>query len=91
MSVEVSFASFLTKLVEGNKVLNFGPGKLSEILDEIAKQYPVFKKEIFDNQGNLKRHVSLFINDTDYRKLSGIETFVEDNQKIKIYMALFGG
>ncbi|MEI7616070.1 MAG: hypothetical protein WCJ54_05085 [Actinomycetota bacterium] len=91
MSVEVVFASFLTKLVEGNKFLICEPGKLSDILEEIANQYPVFKREIFDSQGNLKGHVSLFINDKDYRKLSGINTIVGNNQKIKIYMALVGG
>jgi sulfur-carrier protein len=91
VSVEVIFTNFLTKLVDGEKILYYNPGKLSEILEEIAEQYPIFKREVFDKNGNLKSHLSLFINDKDYRKLSGIDTFVKDNQKIKIYMALVGG
>ena len=91
MSVEVIFTNFLTKLVDGKKILYCNPGKLSEILEEIAKQYPIFKREVFDKQGNLKSHVSLFINEKDYKKLLGIDTFVKDNQVIKIYMALVGG
>jgi hypothetical protein len=91
VSVEVIFTSFLTKLVDGEKTLYYNPGKLSGILGEIAEQYPIFKREVFDKNGNLKSHLILFINDKDYRKLSGIDTFVKDNQKIKIYMALVGG
>ena len=91
MSVEVIFTNFLVKLVNGRKKLNYNPGKLSEILKEIGMQYPLFKKEVFDIDGNLKDHILLFIDDKNYRELSGIDTTIKDNQKIKIYLIPMGG
>ena len=91
MSVEVIFTSFVTKFVKGKKVLNYEPGKISDILEDISGKYPIFKKEVFDENGNLKSYVYIFIDGKDINKLSGKDTLVKDKQKIKIFMALMGG
>lgn len=91
MSVEVCFTSFVTKFVEGKKVLDCKAGKASDILEDISKKYSVFKKELFDKNGNLKSYVFISVDGKNIKDLSGLDTLVKDKQKIKIYMTLMGG
>ena len=64
---------------------------LAEILDEMEASYPGINNYILDEQGNLRRHVNIFINGTmiaDRTKLSGP---VSEKSEIYIIQALSGG
>ncbi|MBM3709494.1 MAG: MoaD/ThiS family protein [Actinobacteria bacterium] len=90
MSVEVKLDIYLTKLAKGKKVLNCKPGKISEIIQEITKKYPSFKKEILDENGNLKSYIFILLDEKNIN-IPGKDLFVKDNQKIKILIPLLGG
>jgi len=53
--------------------------------------YPKFKSHIFDGNGNLRRHISLFVNDVHVRELDGVDTKVGDDDTIRILAAAAGG
>jgi len=90
MSVEVKLDIYLTKLAKGKKVLNCKPGKISEIIQEITKKYPSFKKEILDENGNLKSYIFILLDEKNIN-IPDKDLFVKDNQKIKILIPLLGG
>jgi len=90
MSVEIKLDIYLTKLAKGKKVLNCKPGKISEIIQEITKKYPSFKKEILDENGNLKSYIFILLDEKNIN-IPGKDLFVKDNQKIKILIPLLGG
>lgn len=46
---------------------------------------------LFDEQGNLKRYVNVFLNDEDVRFASGLDTVVKDGDVISIVPAIAGG
>ena len=69
--------------VEGNTAL--------EAVQNAVEKYPKFKFHVFDGNGNLRRHISLFVNDIHVRELDGIDTKVGDSDTVRILAAAAGG
>ena len=69
--------------VEGNTAL--------EAVQNAVEIYPKFKFHVFDGNGNLRRHISLFVNDIHVRELDGIDTKVGDSDTVRILAAAAGG
>jgi hypothetical protein len=91
MCVQVYIPSFLTRYFNGEKIIKCLPGKLSDILESISKKYPEFKNKFYEPNGRLKEYVTLFLEDKIINKCDLASIYVNDNQKIKIYVALIGG
>ncbi len=62
-----------------------------EAVQNAVELYPKFKFHVFDGEGNLRRHISLFVNDVHVRELDGIETKVGEGDVVRILMAAAGG
>jgi len=46
---------------------------------------------VFDGDGNLRRHINLFVNDVHVKELDGNETKVRENDVVRILAAAAGG
>ncbi len=62
-----------------------------EAVQDAVEKYPQLKFHVFDGKGNLRRHVSLFVNDVHVRELDGNETKVGENDVVRILAAAAGG
>ena len=67
-----------------------GATALEAVLNAVEK-YPQLKFHVFDKDGNLRRHISLFVNDVHVRELNGNDTLVGENDVIRILAAAAGG
>lgn len=61
---------------------------LDEILIDLDRQYPGLRFRVVDEQGRLRRHMRIFVNETIVRDLS---RKVTDNDVITLMQALSGG
>ncbi len=61
---------------------------LDEILIDLDRQYPGLRFRVVDEQGRLRRHMRIFVNETIVRDLS---SKVTDNDVITLMQALSGG
>ncbi|HEY3311398.1 MAG TPA: ubiquitin-like small modifier protein 1 [Anaerolineales bacterium] len=61
------------------------------ILDDLVERYPAIKTQLFDSKGNLRRHINLFINDTNINDLTGLETAVKDGDRLILLPSISGG
>jgi sulfur-carrier protein len=87
----VKFTYALKRFFPGLKDTPAKSVVLSDILDEIEIIYPGINSYILDEQGNLRRHVNIFINGAmipDRAKLNGA---VAEKSEIHIIQALSGG
>lgn len=61
------------------------------LIEAIALQYPSIKPHLFDESGDLRSYVNLFLNDEDIRHLDGYDTLVEQTDRLMIVPSIAGG
>ena len=60
------------------------------VLDDLVRQCPALGPKLFDN-GKLRPHVNVLVNDEDVRYLQKLDTPVGEGDKISILPAVAGG
>lgn len=92
--MKVNFYATLRDIV-GSKTLEIEvqPGTtVGQLLDRIIRMYPRIKAELFDEAGNLYRHVHIFVNGRDIPYLENVlDTILDPNDTINIFPAVGGG
>ncbi|HLM19687.1 MAG TPA: ubiquitin-like small modifier protein 1 [Acidimicrobiia bacterium] len=91
MSVTVRIPTQLRELSGGNAEVTSEGGSLSVVLDGLETAYPGFRERLFDDQGELRRFVNVFVDDEDIRFLEGVNTDVKDGATVSIVPAVAGG
>lgn len=64
---------------------------ISDVLDNLTLHYPAIKPHIMDKNGNLRRYVNLFVNSDNIKDLHGIQTPVQETDKIILLPSISGG
>ncbi len=57
----------------------------------LGRDYPGIRQRVLDDQGNLRRHVNVFVDGENVRLAAGGATPVTNNSEVWIYPALSGG
>ena len=64
---------------------------VSELITEIAAQYPSVKFHLVDAEGNLRKHFNVFVNGTHIRDLNGMDTLLTEEDKVILMASAAGG
>ncbi len=73
-------------------VLDVGEGAaLSELLDAVAAEYPIFGRRLRDETGALRRFVNIYLDGDEVRRLSGLETRVAAGAELLVIQSVAGG
>lgn len=62
-----------------------------EAVQNAVEKYPALKFHMFDAEGNLRRHIYLFVNDVNVKELNGNDTEVGEKDVVRILAAAAGG
>jgi molybdopterin converting factor small subunit len=81
----------LRPYTEGLREIDVDGKTVGIIIQEVASKYPSIQPHLFDNEGNLRAYVNIFLNEHDIRNLSGHDTQVEENDKLMIVPSIAGG
>jgi molybdopterin synthase sulfur carrier subunit len=81
----------LRKLVGGGEIINTFGKSLGECLELLCLSYPDIKERIFDENGEIRRFINIFVNDEDIRFLQNKETPIQATDEISIVPAIAGG
>jgi sulfur-carrier protein len=63
----------------------------AEIIETIAQEFPGLRDRVLNEQGELRRHVNIFIDGENARSLGGLSTPVGADSEVWIHPALSGG
>jgi molybdopterin converting factor small subunit len=66
-------------------------GSVDEVLRELTSRYPDLRKQLFSDDGKLRRFVNLYVNDEDIRYLQNENTPVGPNDTLSIIPSVAGG
>ena len=64
---------------------------VADVLSDLVIRYPSIKTHILDKNGDLRRYVNLFINEANIQDLDGVNTCVQENDKIILLPSISGG
>jgi molybdopterin synthase sulfur carrier subunit len=91
MPVTVQVTSVIQKAVNGQKAIEAEGRSVGELIANIDEQYPGFKEQVSNGNGELHRFVNIYLNDEDIRFLGGKDTELQDGDVVSILPALAGG
>jgi molybdopterin synthase sulfur carrier subunit len=91
MSVKVRIPTPLRKLTGGKADLQASGSNIKEIIDNVESQFPGFKENICDQDGNLKRFVNIYLGDENIIDLDKLNTAVKDGSELSLVPAIAGG
>jgi molybdopterin converting factor small subunit len=91
MSVTVRIPTQLRELSGGSAEVTAEGGTLASVLAGLETAHPGFRERLFDDQGELRRFVNVFVDDEDIRFLDGVNTDVKDGATVSIVPAVAGG
>jgi molybdopterin converting factor small subunit len=75
----------------GASQLDIKSEKVSGALDELVKAHPELKPHLFQESGELRAFVNLFVNDENVRDLSGTDTPLKPGDTLMILPSIAGG
>ena len=91
MSVTVRIPTQLRELTGGAAEVTLEPGSLKGVLDALDAAHPGFAGRLYDDSGELRRFVNVFVADEDIRFLQGLDTPTTAGTTVSIVPAVAGG
>lgn len=81
----------LRSYTSGQSEVNVSGGKISEALTDLTTQYPTIKPHIFNDGGELRPFVNLFVGEHNIKDLQGVETPIKDGDRLILIPSIAGG
>jgi molybdopterin synthase sulfur carrier subunit len=91
MSISVRVPAQLRTLTGGASEVAVEGSTVGEALKALDAAHPGFADRLFDDAGQLRRFVNVFLADEDVRFLDGLNTPVTEGQTLSIVPAVAGG
>jgi molybdopterin converting factor small subunit len=64
---------------------------VTELLNQVVEQYPSVRFHLLDSNGNLRKHFNVFVNGTHIRDLNGMDTTLNEEDKVILMASAAGG
>ena len=81
----------LRAATDGEKVVQAEGANVRQVLDDVTRRYPGFGNGLFDESGQLRQFVNIYVNDEDIRYLGKLDTGVKSGDTVSILPAVAGG
>lgn len=91
MSVTVRVPSALRKLTNGQSELSADGATVRELLGDLGKENPSLLERIMGDDGEVRQFLNVFVNGTDIRYESDLDTPVGDGDEVSIVPSIAGG
>jgi sulfur-carrier protein len=64
---------------------------ISDALTDLTTQYPALRPHLFNDGGELRPFVNLFVGENNIKDLQGVDTPITDGEKIMLIPSIAGG
>lgn len=91
MAVEVRLPNMLRPAAGGQRTVPATGGTVGEVFEDIVRQHPGLRPSLLTAEGDLHRHLNVFVNDDDVRYLGKLGAKVTDKDTITLMPAVAGG
>ncbi|MBL8076654.1 MAG: MoaD/ThiS family protein [Anaerolineales bacterium] len=87
----VRFPALMKFYVDNQSEFSAHGSTIAELLDDVLARYPVLKPHLFDANGDLRRHFNIFVNGVHVRDLDGLETKLNEEDRVILMASAAGG
>ncbi len=91
MTASLHLPAVLRPSADGQGVLAVNAATVGQALDGLALNWPQLERRLRDEQGVVRRHIRIYLEDTDITDLSGLATPLPEGARIYIIPAISGG
>jgi molybdopterin converting factor small subunit len=87
----VRFPTVMKYYVDNQSEFFVSGATINDLIGKVIEQYPSVKFHLLDADGNLRRHFNIFVNGTHIRDLNGMDSPLEDDDKVILMVSAAGG
>jgi molybdopterin synthase sulfur carrier subunit len=91
MSVTVRVPSALRKLTNGQGELSAEGSTVRELLEDLGRGNPALLERITGDDGDIRQFLNVFVNGSDIRYESDLDTPVSSGDEVSIVPSIAGG
>jgi MoaD family protein len=91
MAVKVKLPTQLRAAAGGASSVEVEGGTVREVLDAVYGAHPELKDRLADEDGTLRRFVTVYVGGDDIRFGDGLDTPVADGAEVQVLPAVAGG
>ena len=91
MAVKLRIPTPLRSLSGGAAELAVEGATVSEALESLEQQHPGFRARLYDDKGEIRRFVNIYVGGEDIRFLKGVDTPLKEGEEVSIVPAVAGG
>ena len=91
MTVDVRVPNILRGATGGRAIVQASGATVGEVFEDLVKRYPQLRPQVLTDDGDLHRHLNVFLNDDDVRYLGKLEAKVEADDTVTLMPAVAGG
>ncbi len=81
----------LRPYTNGKNEVNVNGANIIEALNDLTTQFPNIKPHLFNEGGELRPFVNIFIGENNIKDLQGIETPIKDGERLMLIPSIAGG
>jgi molybdopterin converting factor small subunit len=91
--ITFNVTGFLTDFTNGQSriVVDSPAATVGEALENLCRRHIGLRDRVLNEQGKLRQHVNIFLNDDNVRRKELLDTSLPDNCEITILPAVSGG
>ena len=87
----VRFPAVMKYYVDNQSEVTVPGSTILELLENLLAQYPSLQPHLINKKGELHRHFNIFVNGTHIRELNGMETRLNEADKVIMMASAAGG
>jgi molybdopterin synthase sulfur carrier subunit len=91
VAVTVRVPGPLRRLTSGEPEVKVEGATVADVLGALEAQYPGFRDRLYDDSGNLRQFINIYVNDSDIRFGQGLDTPISERDELSIVPAVAGG
>jgi molybdopterin synthase sulfur carrier subunit len=89
--IKVRIPTPLRPMTGGKSEVELTGNTVSEIIENLGSAHPGIKERVYDEQGEIRRFINIYVNEEDIRFLTGKDTPLKDGDEVSIIPAIAGG
>jgi adenylyltransferase/sulfurtransferase len=91
MAISILIPTALRNFTAGSDTVSVEASTVNEALNSLVDKHPDLKKHLYNEEGELRHFVNIYLNDEDIRYIEKGATTVEDGDTISIVPSIAGG
>jgi molybdopterin converting factor small subunit len=89
--VDVRLPTVLRPAAGGQATVATEGVTVGEVFDDLIRQHPALRDQLLTSDGELHRHLNVFLNDDDIRYLGKLDAKVGEHDTLTLMPAVAGG